>query len=404
MTKLKVQLDRGDPAPDGEFPIAIKISHDRQQRAVKLKYRVKQEEWDYRKSQIDERVGSSEYRRFNKRRNILIESELLRLKKIVLDLEMENISFTADDILNKYRRNLPGMAVHEYINNIVQSLHKVGKNGNAMVYDNTQKVLLKFYPRENLTFEEINYSFLRNFEMYLQGKEVKVNTISFYMRTLRSIYNRAIKDGIAKEESYPFKNMVIRKEKTVKRAIYKEEIATVKDLDLAFCSRLDLARDIFLFSFYMRGMSFKDIVFLKVGNIIGDRLYYSRQKTSQKLNIKLTDKAWKLIRKYSPLLDPDEYIFPLILRPGDKEFSQYRNAYRKINTNLKRIGFMVGTGMPLTTYVARHSWASIAKRSGIPTSVISEGLGHDSEKTTQIYLDSFENSVLDAANEIVTNI
>ncbi len=404
MTKLKVQLDRDDPAPDGEFPIAIKILHDCQQRTVRLKYRVKSEEWDCRKSQIDERVGSSEYRRFNKRRNIVIESELLRLKKIVLDLETENVSFTADDILHTYHRNLSGIAVYEYVNNIVEALHKVGKSGNAAVYYNTRKALLKFCPRENLSFEEINYSFLRNFEMYLQEREVKVNTISFYMRTLRSIYNRAIKDGIAKEESYPFKNMVIRKEKTVKRAIYRENIAAVRDLDLASLPRLKVARDIFLFSFYMRGMSFKDIVFLKVGNIVGDRIYYSRQKTAQKLNVKLTEKAWELIRKYSTLKGSDAYIFPMILRPGVREFAQYRNAYRKINTYLKRVGSLAGIEMPLTTYVARHSWASIAKRSGIPVSVISEGLGHDSEKTTQIYLDSFENSVLDAANEVITNI
>ncbi len=198
--------------------------------------------------------------------------------------------------------------------------------------------------------------------------------------------------------------MVIRKEKTVKRAIYRENIAAVRDLDLASLPRLKVARDIFLFSFYMRGMSFKDIVFLKVGNIVGDRIYYSRQKTAQKLNVKLTEKAWELIRKYSTLKGSDAYIFPMILRPGVREFAQYRNAYRKINTYLKRVGSLAGIEMPLTTYVARHSWASIAKRSGIPVSVISEGLGHDSEKTTQIYLDSFENSVLDAANEVITNI
>ena len=165
-----------------------------------------------------------------------------------------------------------------------------------------------------------------------------------------------------------------------------------------------MARDIFLFSFYMRGMSFKDIAFLRVANIVGDRIYYSRQKTGQKLNIKLTDRAMEIIRKYNNLTDRKAFIFPIILFPGKNEFSQYKNSYRKINRRLKTVGSILGSRVPLTTYVARHSWASIAKRSGIPISVISEGLGHDSEKTTQIYLDSFENNVLDAANEMVTDI
>lgn len=115
----------------------------------------------------------------------------------------------------------------------------------------------------------------------MQRKGCKVNTISLYLRTLRSVYNRAIRDGIVAEEYYPFKKITIRKEKTMKRAIYKEEIAAIRDLNISSC-RMGLARDIFLFSFYMRGMSFKDIAFLSVSSIVGERLYYSRQKTAQK--------------------------------------------------------------------------------------------------------------------------
>ena len=142
---------------------------------------------------------------------------------------------------------------------------------------------------------------------------------------------------------------------------------------------------------------------MKVSNILGDRLYYSRQKTAQKLNIKITEKAREIICKYNDLSDRMSYIFPLIQYPGKNEYHQYKNAYREVNRRLKLIGNTLHFHFPLTTYVARHSWASIAKRSGIPIAVISEGLGHDSEKTTQIYLDSFENNVLDAANEIITD-
>jgi integrase len=148
-------------------------------------------------------------------------------------------------------------------------------------------------------------------------------------------------------------------------------------------------------------MSYIDIAFLQVNNIIGDRIYYTRKKTGQKFSIKITDKAWEIIRKYNDLSDRDSYIFPIIKRDG-QEYLDYRNAMRLTNKKLRKISEIAELPEPISTYTARHSWATIAKRSGIPTAVISEGLGHDSEETTQIYLDSFENDVLDKANEIVT--
>lgn len=404
MATLKVMLDRQKASPEGTCPVVIKILHERERRLIQLPHRVFPEQWDSKKSAIHERNSSPEQRREIRKMNYAIEYEVMKLKKIILDLENAGIVYSIRDIVESYYHKTSRIPVFDYIREIIGSLEKIGKNGNSNVYRGTMGTLLKFCGGENLTFEDINYSFLRNFEAHLQEKGCKINTISFYLRTLRSVFNRAIKDGIVCEEYYPFKKITIRKEKTVKRAIYKDEIAQIKNLKLEAFPPLDLARDIFLFSFYMRGMSFKDIAFLKVANICGDRLYYSRQKTAQKLNVKLTERALKIIRKYNDLTDRKSFIFPIIQYPGKNEFNQYKNCYRKVNRCLKAIGNMLDSRIPLTTYVARHSWASIAKRSGIPISVISEGLGHDSEKTTQIYLDSFENNVLDAANEIVTNI
>ena len=404
MASLKVALGRDTISLNGEYPIVIKVLHNRGKRVINLAQRVRIDDWNTKKGMVNERLGGPEQKRYSKKINYYIDTEIMKLKKIILDLESTTSFYTVDDILNVYQRKTSFVSVFNYIREIIDSLDRVGKNGNSNVYRGTMGILQKYSKGRDLTFEEINYSFLRNFEAHLQAKGSKINTISFYMRTIRSIFNRAIKDGIVREEHYPFKKIKIKKEKTIKRALYRDDIAAIKNYNLTSRPPLELARDVFMFSFYMRGMSFKDIAFLKVSNIFGDRIYYSRQKTAQKLNIKLTDKAKEIILKYNDLTEGDRFLFPLIKFPGKNEFNQYKNSYRKTNRRLKVIGDLLNLRIPLTTYVARHSWATIAKRSGIPTSVISEGLGHDSEKTTQIYLDSFENNVLDAANEVITDI
>lgn len=156
-----------------------------------------------------------------------------------------------------------------------------------------------------------------------------------------------------------------------------------------------------MFTFNMRGMSFIDMAFLKVKDIVNDRVSYARKKTGQKFSIKITEEAKKIINKYNELSNPDSYIFSIIERRG-YEFLDYKNALRLTNKKLKTIGQMAECSIPLSTYVSRHSWATIAKRAGVSIAIISEGLGHDSEKTTQIYLDSFEDKVLDDANEKIT--
>lgn len=404
MASLKVLLDKQKINQEGECPVMIKVLHNRGRRLINLFQKVKVDDWDVKKARLNERHGTLEQRRKRIKVNFYIESELMRLKKIIMDFEMGGTIYTVDDLVKSYYDKSSVVPIFDYISGIIRSLEKIGKNGNSNVYRETMGRLKKYSNREDLTFGDVDYNFLKNFELHLQEKGCKINTISFYLRTIRSIFNRAIKDGVVGEEYYPFKKITIRKEKTVKRAVYKDEIAAVKNLDLSSRPHLEVARDLFLFSFYMRGMSFKDIAFLKVANIVGDRIYYSRQKTAQKLNIKLTDKAMGIILKYNDLSDKETFIFPIIRYPGKNEFNQYKNGYRKMNRRLRMLGDILNFRIPLTTYVARHSWASIAKRAGIPTSVISEGLGHDSEKTTQIYLDSFENNVLDAANELITDI
>jgi integrase len=262
--------------------------------------------------------------------------------------------------------------------------------------------LKKFRQYKDIEFKNLNYKTLQEFRESMMEDGKKENTISIHLRTLRAVYNSAINENIVPKSFYPFESFKIKSEKTLKRAITKDEINAIRKLKIPERSELDKARDYFLFSFNLRGISFIDIAYLRCKDIKNDRVTYSRKKTGQKFSIKLTEEAHGIIKKYSDLKDPEKYIFPIIQRK-DKEYLDYRNAMRLTNKKLKTIGEMVDLKIPLSTYVSRHSWATIGKRAGLSTSIISEGLGHDSEKTTQIYLDSFEDKILDDANELITN-
>ncbi|MCM1142285.1 MAG: tyrosine-type recombinase/integrase, partial [Muribaculum sp.] len=187
--------------------------------------------------------------------------------------------------------------------------------------------------------------------------------------------------------------------KTVKRAIPLEAVRKMKNLDLTLTQRLDFARDMFLMSFYLRGISFIDLAYLKKSDLKNGYLSYRRRKTNQMLTIEWTKDMQTLLDKYQE--NPTEYLMPIITRLDVNQRNTYRNVGYNINHNLKTIAPMIGVNIPLTMYVARHSWASAAKAKGIPLSVISEGMGHDSEATTQIYLASLETSVVDKANSLI---
>ena len=190
-------------------------------------------------------------------------------------------------------------------------------------------------------------------------------------------------------------------DKTVKRALPLSVIRKIKDLDLSFSKAVDHARDMFLMSFYTRGMSLIDMTFLRKTDLNGGYLVYRRRKTGQALKIAWTYEMQSILDKYPE--NPTQYLLPILMNPSAKEFFAYRNASYNINRNLKKVGELVGISVPLTMYVARHSWASVARSKGVPVSVISEGMGHDSEATTQIYLASIESSSIDRANRLIIN-
>jgi len=384
---------------DGTSPIVLQVIHNRIRRRYSTGINVLSENWDETK-RVLVNFTKDEKKVFVKR-NILLKKILLEAQEIVLDFENRGKVFTSDNVIEK----LKGVTSSNYISfteRVIKQLKELGKDGNARVYQSNLNVFSKFIKGKDISFDEITYSLVKKFEASLYRKGNGINGVAHQLKTLRAIYNRAIKEGVARKDLYPFENIKIKTEKTAKRALSKDEIIQIRDIDLDKKPAQKRARDLFMFSFYCMGMAFVDIAYLKVKDIYKGRLNYSRQKTTQVYNMAIVEPAMEIIKKYSTLEQKDEFVFPILDKNHPSIYDLYLSQMRNQNKRLKEIQKKLDLSLPLTSYVARHSWATIAKRSGIPTAVISEGLGHTTEKTTQIYLDSFENEVLDAANRLIT--
>jgi integrase len=223
-----------------------------------------------------------------------------------------------------------------------------------------------------------------------------------YLRTTRAIYNKAIKDGILDKELYPFERFTIKSIKTRKRAISLEAIKKIEKLALGTSDPLFHAKNYFLFSFYCRGMSFADLAELRVPNIIDGRILYQRKKTDKPFNIKITKEVQRILKIYLKGKTKDDSIFGIIKRNTPTE--QYKDiewARKRYNKKLKKIAELCDIEENLTSYVSRHSFATLAKNLGIPITGISDMLGHESIKTTEIYLDSLPSEIMDQYHEQV---
>ena len=289
-------------------------------------------------------------------------------------------------------------SLFKFMQTIITQLQQMGKQRTSETYRSTLKSFMQFREGKDVRLKDIDSDLMLMYEAYLSNRGLTKNTTSFYMRILRAVYNRAVEKELTSQR-FPFKHVYIGIDKTIKRAIPLKAIKQIKCLDLSLLPSLDLARDMFLFSFYTRGMSFVDMAYLKKKDLSNGVLSYCRRKTGQQLFIRWEKCMQEIVDKYDNPIS--EYLLPIIKPMNGDERTQYQNAMYLINRKLKTIGNMVGVQLPLTTYVARHSWASAAKNKNVPISVISEGMGHDSELTTQIYLASLDTGVVDNANSMI---
>lgn len=287
-----------------------------------------------------------------------------------------------------------------YMENIIFNLRQQNRIGTAHNYQAALGSIRRFRNNQDIAFEQINCVLIKDYQSYLKSAGLSPNSISFYMRILRAAYNRLAEQGLV-QDSKPFRTAFTGMEKTRKRAIGLEDIRKIKELDLSAKPALEFARDIFMFLFYCRGMSFVDAAFLKKSDVHNGVINYRRHKTSRLLHIRIVGQIQDIVNRHADAESP--YLLPVITRPDTDERKQYESALRRINNALKEIAGMAKLPVALTTYVSRHSWATVAKAKNIPVNVISDALGHDSPATTQIYLASIDASTIDSANELIIN-
>lgn len=284
------------------------------------------------------------------------------------------------------------------------ALQANGKLGTAHNYQSTLNSFSAFLGGTDILFSRCNEELIHEYDIWLQKGEIARNTRSFYMRILRSVYNKAVSLHFARQP-HPFQHVYTGVDRTRKRAVSEETIIQLQKLVLRSSASLTLARDIFIFSYTTRGMAFIDIAFLRKENIANGTIVYTRHKTGQKLTILIEPCMAKIIVRYLKDNTGSPYLFPLITSTDPvKSYTQYQSALGYYNRRLKRLGELIGLDVPLTSYCARHTWATAARNHNIPLSVISAGMGHVSEKTTQIYLASLDTSVIDQANREILGL
>ena len=400
MVEFKIDFKVSCPKSQ-EGMVYYQVSYKRTMKQICTGYKLYLYEWDKRSSGIVFSSFSEERNAYLQVLQTKIANDKRILKRIIAVWEKRSASYTAKEVVQAFMRHQEGsLLLSSFMEKVMEQLRRTGKVRTSETYRSTLNSFMRFRRDEEVLLEEIDSDLMMDYETWLKSNGISMNTVSFYMRILRATYNRAVENNLIAQQ-YPFKHVYTGIAKTVKRAIPFRLIKRLKSMDLSSNKMYSFARDMFLFSFYTRGMAFVDMAFLRKKDLNKGTLSYRRKKTGQLLFIKWEPCMQEIVDRYFDAESP--YLLPLIKKAGVKERNQYINGMHQINKYLGKIGEDMNIPIPLTLYVARHTWASVAKSKNIPLSVICEGMGHDSETTTRIYLTSLDTTPVDRANHLILN-
>ena len=392
MATVKVKL-RPSTVPGKPGTIYYQLTHLRQVKQITTKIHLHPQDWDSNKAQIIF-TDSTSYLLQCK-----IDRDLDRLKKIIYKIDAECANYTVNEIIEKFYQTTADYSITDFFTQQIQKLKNDNRRGTARNYSKTLKSLKAFMKNTDSTFNIVTEQFVESYNTFLIQRGVVRNTISFYMRIFRSVYNKAVTQKII-EQTFPFKNVYTGVDRTRKRAVTETVISQLLSIDLKKSKALQFARDLFIFSFYARGMAFVDIVYLKKSNIQNGYITYVRHKTGQELTIRIETRLQNIINQYEKKDSP--YLFPILnTEDENKAYSQYEIALNYYNRQLKRLSKLLEPNINLSSYTPRHTWATTARNKNVPLSIISAGMGHSSEKTTLIYLTKIDNSIIDEVNKAI---
>lgn len=390
MTTIKVKL-RLSSVKGRAGTIFYQVTHRRATKQITTNIQLQPNEWDATREQVAASIADKSIIQNR------IDSDTALLKRIVKDLEKSDVNYSVGDVVNRYKSSECHVSVLDFMQNQIRLMRNANRLGTALNYEKTIKNFAEFLGGVNLPFSAMTEQLIADYNAFLVQRGMVRNSISFYMRIMRAVYNKAVRQKLV-EQSHPFTEVYTGIDRTRKRAVSESVISQLYKLKLTEDTPLALARDIFIFSYCTRGMAFVDIAYLKKENIQNGVICYARRKTGQLLSVRIEPSIQRIIDRYSSALSP--YVFPILTSTDTKEaYEEYQVAINNHNRLLRRLSKMLPAGCKLTSYTSRHSWATAARNHNVPISVISAGMGHTSELTTQIYLTMLENSVIDDANQ-----
>lgn len=393
-TSFKVKL-RPSTVEGKEGSIYYQVIHRRTVRQISTPYRLQASEWDAAAQSVIVPSATVERTEMLQMIKGSIGWDLERLRRVAESLSAASKNYTVDDVVSAYQQQTAEASLQHFMQQRIAALRRLGRDGTAEGFQSTLNSFLRFRGGQDVLLDVINPDLMQLYEAYLRHTGISKNSSSFYMRNLRTVYNQAVEQQLITDR-HPFRHVYVGIDKTVKRAISLCQIRRLKALDLSDSPKLAFARDMFMFSFYTRGMSFVDMAYLTTANLRSGYLVYQRQKTRQQLSVKWEREMQEIVDRYAP--ECTTFLLPII-KTQNGQRGDYKRTQHRVNYHLATLTEMLQLPHPLTMYVARHSWASIARSKNISISVISEGLGHDSEQTTQIYLAQIDTAQVDRANK-----
>ena len=399
-TTVSVVCYKWKQLANGEVPLMLRVAKDGRRTLKSLGISINPTHWDFDKNEPKSNCPNKEL--INK----IILKTRLEFQERLLEKRANKEEFTASSLVNEEKDSIKAQTVEEFYLNLIAELKGKGQIGTSYAYQSSYRMLKNFNRgrKLNFTFSHIDANFCRRFEEWLRAKGDKDTTISYQLRTLRATFNRAIEARVVSKEKNPFVEYKLShlNTKTMKRALSKSDIIRIIHCDCSYCKPIrELAQDLFVFSYLCGGISFVDIANLTPRNIVDNRLVYQRQKTHGGINLPLSSEAQQLIAKYADYQQGADYLFPILhckrhITPMQKT-NRVRKVCHQVNQELRALGKELGISAEVTTYVARHTFATVLKKSGVNIGIISQALGHQDLKTTQIYLDSFDNEQIDEA-------
>ncbi|MEQ9404323.1 MAG: site-specific integrase [Cyclobacteriaceae bacterium] len=405
-TTVKLLLDKRRSKQDGTYPLIMRIIHNRKSANLPLGYSIKPNEWDTNNERLKTNSNLVDNTtRFNNN----LQKDKSKAFDLISRLHDENrlngLSATQLKGLIQKQEKYDDQSVISFIKAEIELLIEANRIGTARTYKDLINKLKAFTGREDLSFNEIDHDFLKKMEATHLKNGAGLGSLGVYMRTLRAAYNKAINSGLAKATDYPFRTYHIKKSEPQRRAISEDDLKKIITVDLKEGSAMAKARNYYLFSFFSQGMNWMDMCLLKYKNIEGDfeRINYVRKKTGKPFSIKIFPKLRELLETLRINTKEDNaYVFPVLTSKDgpDRIHPRVLNKSKKVNKELKKLAEKLEI-KSFTFYSARHTWATLSKRKGIPTAVIQEGLGHKTEEITQAYLDSFGNETVDKYNEML---